>query len=105
MGPINNQGPGNTIYGNKVIIYQYSAQTSKVDCDTNGEIWPTGNLNGKGVLKLHSNDYYTPYGNASILTDQSYNLTQMYQKYGLCKNSTANLVPSVDQITLWAKQL
>ena len=32
-------------------------------------------------------------------------LTDMCKQYGVCCNSTANLVPSVDQIITWAKAL
>ncbi len=112
IGPVNRNGPGNLIYGNKIIVYQCPNRNKNnptAPCDTNGQLWTQGNLDSNGtVLRLFNNDYYTPNGNASILTTfngKYVNLTQMYKLYGVCYNSTANLVPSVNQIVTWGKQL
>ena len=60
------------------------------------------------MLRLFNNNYYTPNGNASILTTQNgkyVHLSDMCKQYNVCCNSTANLVPPVDQIITWAKEL
>ena len=48
IGSVNNNGPGNDIHNNKIIIFTCSSNEQY--CDTNGQIWSGGNLNG--ALKL-----------------------------------------------------
>jgi hypothetical protein len=108
IGSVNPSGPGNNIHDNRIIVYQCSKNAQY--CDTNGHIWPGGNLVG-GALLLYNNSYYTPNGNASIETwntsgaEVSFTLKQMRDIYGLSEGSTANLVPTVAQIIQWVEQL
>ena len=57
---------------------------------------------------IGNNSYYTPNGNASYQCGdlgQELSLSEVRNKFGLEKGSTTNILPLVDDIVQWAKEL
>ena len=101
IGPTNYNGPSNTLYGNKCIVYN-TGNTDQIAFIG----YPTSEKNSS--LKLYNNSYYSLSGNALIGMGQSeqgvYNISEMQTVFNLEIGSTSNGIPSNKEIIEWARQ-